>query len=117
MITTSARTSSASRFDRGLNRHLDRLLRRRTTEYDGNEPAHWFEAFYRTGSIIFGGGQVVLPLLLRDVVQYRDTCALRPTAHRDPAAADVSVSTASYEPWFARTRGSPRSQFFAGSAC
>lgn len=24
----------------------------------------WFEAFYRTGSLIFGGGQVVLPLLL-----------------------------------------------------
>ena len=26
--------------------------------------------FFRTGSIIFGGGQVVLPLLLDDVVTY-----------------------------------------------
>lgn len=28
----------------------------------------WFESFYRTGSLIFGGGQVVLPLLLTEVV-------------------------------------------------
>ena len=34
------------------------------------------EAFYRTGSIIFGGGQVVLPLLLKDVVQYSSVCTL-----------------------------------------
>jgi chromate transporter len=46
-----------------------------TTDYAGNEELHWFEAFYRTGSIIFGGGQVVLPLLLKDVVQYEDVCA------------------------------------------
>ncbi|ACO69863.1 chromate ion transporter family, partial [Micromonas commoda] len=39
-----------------------------TSDYDGNEELYWFEAFYRTGSIIFGGGQVVLPLLLKDVV-------------------------------------------------
>ena len=47
-----------------------------TTDYDGNEAVYWFEAFYRTGSIIFGGGQVVLPLLLKDVVQYDSTCQL-----------------------------------------
>ena len=46
-----------------------------TTDYAGNQELHWFEAFYRTGSIIFGGGQVVLPLLLKDVVQYEDVCA------------------------------------------
>ena len=46
-----------------------------TSDYDGNEELYWFEAFYRTGSIIFGGGQVVLPLLLKDVVQYEDVCA------------------------------------------
>ena len=46
-----------------------------TSDYDGNEELYWFEAFYRTGSIIFGGGQVVLPLLLKDVVQYEDACA------------------------------------------
>ena len=36
-----------------------------TTEYDGNEPANGFEAFYRTGSIIFGGGQVASTAVLR----------------------------------------------------
>ena len=40
-----------------------------TTDYADAKELHWFEAFYRTGSIIFGGGQVVLPLLLKDVVQ------------------------------------------------
>ena len=40
------------------------------TSYESNKELHWFEAFWRTGSIIFGGGQVVLPLLLSDVVQY-----------------------------------------------
>eukprot|EP00878_Enallax_costatus_P032069 GHUV01035167.1.p1 GENE.GHUV01035167.1~~GHUV01035167.1.p1 ORF type:complete len:335 (+),score=47.08 GHUV01035167.1:103-1107(+) len=29
----------------------------------------WWEVFYRTGSIIYGGGQVVLPMLYTDVVQ------------------------------------------------
>mmetsp|Transcript_13553 Transcript_13553/g.40981 ORF Transcript_13553/g.40981 Transcript_13553/m.40981 type:complete len:438 (+) Transcript_13553:118-1431(+) len=29
---------------------------------------HWWEAFFRTGSIIFGGGQVVLPMLQHEVV-------------------------------------------------
>jgi chromate transporter len=38
------------------------------TAYEGNEELHWFAAFYRTGSIIFGGGQVVLPMLFNDVV-------------------------------------------------
>jgi chromate transporter len=48
-----------------------------TTDYSdgrGTKVLHWFEAFYRTGSIIFGGGQVVLPLLLDDVVQYDRVC-------------------------------------------
>ena len=44
------------------------------TDYASNKELHWFEAFWRTGSIIFGGGQVVLPLLLNDVVQYDTTC-------------------------------------------
>jgi hypothetical protein len=43
-------------------------LRTGTTKYEDAKELHWFEAFYRTGSIIFGGGQVVLPLLLKDVV-------------------------------------------------
>uniref|UniRef100_A0A383W4R4 Chromate transporter n=1 Tax=Tetradesmus obliquus TaxID=3088 RepID=A0A383W4R4_TETOB len=32
-------------------------------------PLKWWEVFYRTGSIIYGGGQVVLPMLYTDVVQ------------------------------------------------
>ena len=36
------------------------------TSYESNKELHWFEAFWRTGSIIFGGGQVVLPLLLNE---------------------------------------------------
>lgn len=38
------------------------------TDYYSNEELHWFAAFYRTGSIIFGGGQVVLPMLYNVVV-------------------------------------------------
>ena len=33
-------------------------------KYEDAKQLHWFESFYRTGSIIWGGGQVVLPLLL-----------------------------------------------------
>jgi chromate transporter len=29
-----------------------------STDYEDAQALHWFEAFYRTGSIIFGGGQV-----------------------------------------------------------
>lgn len=39
------------------------------TGYYQNEELHWFAAFYRTGSIIFGGGQVVLPMLYNVVVE------------------------------------------------
>jgi chromate transporter len=35
-------------------------------------PLLWWQVFYRTGSIIYGGGQVVLPMLYNDVVQ--QTC-------------------------------------------
>ena len=38
------------------------------TTYVDQKELHWFAAFYRTGSIIFGGGQVVLPMLYNDVV-------------------------------------------------
>lgn len=34
------------------------------------QPLHWFETFYRVGSLIYGGGQVVLPMLLTECVQY-----------------------------------------------
>ena len=40
----------------------------RAVPYKKSPPLHWFELFYRTGSLIFGGGQVVLPLLLGEMV-------------------------------------------------
>lgn len=40
----------------------------RAVPYKHAPPLHWFELFYRTGSLIFGGGQVVLPLLLGEMV-------------------------------------------------
>ncbi len=36
----------------------------------------WFESFYRPGSIIYGGGQVVLPILLNECVQYESVSAV-----------------------------------------
>jgi chromate transporter len=42
--------------------------------YDDAKELHWFAVFYRTGSVIFGGGQVVLPMLYNDVVDR--TCTL-----------------------------------------
>jgi chromate transporter len=35
----------------------------------GNQSLAYFDAFYRTGSLIFGGGHVMLPLLQAEVVQ------------------------------------------------
>lgn len=37
------------------------------------EPIRWFEIFYRAGSLIFGGGQVLLPLLQEEVAPCADT--------------------------------------------
>eukprot|EP00798_Chlamydomonas_sp_ICE-L_P024333 gene24333-9949_t len=51
----------------------------RTLDYDHRKdatPLDWFEVFYRTGSIIYGGGQVVLPLLLGDLVA--QDCSVHP---------------------------------------
>lgn len=49
---------------------------RQLTDYGDHaaQPAHWFEAFYRVGSLIYGGGQVVLPMLIQETVQ--KTCSL-----------------------------------------
>eukprot|EP00240_Pyramimonas_obovata_P001353 CAMPEP_0118932580 /NCGR_PEP_ID=MMETSP1169-20130426/10506_1 /TAXON_ID=36882 /ORGANISM="Pyramimonas obovata, Strain CCMP722" /LENGTH=429 /DNA_ID=CAMNT_0006875259 /DNA_START=139 /DNA_END=1428 /DNA_ORIENTATION=- len=43
------------------------VVARRVVPYEDLPQLHWFEAFYTTGSLIFGGGQVVLPLLLSKV--------------------------------------------------
>ena len=34
------------------------IVLRRHTSYEARKELHWWEAFYRTGSIIFGSGQV-----------------------------------------------------------
>mmetsp|Transcript_49324 Transcript_49324/g.142945 ORF Transcript_49324/g.142945 Transcript_49324/m.142945 type:complete len:502 (+) Transcript_49324:128-1633(+) len=39
-----------------------------TLEYQDSMHLHWFSAFWRTGTVIWGGGQVVLPLLENEVV-------------------------------------------------
>lgn len=36
------------------------IVLRRHTSYEAHKELHWWEGFYRTGSIIFGGGQVCL---------------------------------------------------------
>ncbi|KXZ42994.1 hypothetical protein GPECTOR_108g189 [Gonium pectorale] len=48
------------------------LVLARTKYENGDGPLSWFEVFYRIGSIIYGGGQVVLPMLLTDVVKKGD---------------------------------------------
>lgn len=77
-----SRVADADRVERlGVNRWLGVVLiflwaavlatvitLRHQNGYVGWESLYWFEAFYRTGSIIFGGGQVVLPLLQNEVV-------------------------------------------------
>ena len=34
------------------------IVLRSQLAYDSHKELHWFETFYRTGSLIFGGGQV-----------------------------------------------------------
>jgi hypothetical protein len=48
------------------------MVMRAATDYSDHyaQPLHWFETFYRIGSLIYGGGQVVLPMLLTETVQY-----------------------------------------------
>ena len=85
-----------------------------TTDYADARELHWFEAFYRTGSIIFGGGQVVLPLLLKDVVQYNSVCTLdNGSLVYNPSSASVCASYTDVpraDSWITEE------QFFAGLA-
>ena len=74
---------------------------------------YWFEAFYRTGSIIFGGGQVVLPLLLKDVVQYDPTCQL---ANGTLAVGASATRLISYVDVIRADSWITEEQFFAGLA-
>jgi chromate transporter len=88
--------------------------RRLSTSTDAFElhPDLRFEAFYRTGSIIFGGGQVVLPLLLDDVVQYDRVCTTSGGTLvydvTDASVCDSYTSVESEDSWITAD------QFFAG---
>jgi hypothetical protein len=59
---------------------------RRVTPYSEHwaQPLHWFESFYRVGSLIYGGGQVVLPMLIQETVQ--TDCSATPPGEVCPAA-------------------------------
>lgn len=60
------------------------------TDYASQQELHWFSAFYRTGSVIFGGGQVVLPMLYNDVV-----AADCPDQSRRCCPVDINVNMTS----------------------
>jgi len=46
--------------------------------YDQAPIVFWFASFYRVGALIFGGGQVMIPLLINVVVQYNEMCRKLP---------------------------------------
>jgi chromate transporter len=52
-------------------------------DYADAKELHWFATFYRTGSVIFGGGQVVLPMLYNDMVDR--VCTTIPANGTTPA--------------------------------
>jgi len=82
-----------------------------TNDYESNKSLHWFEAFYRTGSIIFGGGQVVLPLLLKDVTDVTTVCVdVAGAVVAAGVAGATCVTTETTKSWITEE------QFFAGLA-
>eukprot|EP00386_Alphamonas_edax_P008476 GDKI01027769.1.p1 GENE.GDKI01027769.1~~GDKI01027769.1.p1 ORF type:complete len:466 (-),score=96.26 GDKI01027769.1:17-1387(-) len=56
------------------------MIVRPMLNYDDWKPLFWFESFYRIGSLIFGGGQVVLPMILAEVTQFKQQCTDVPDA-------------------------------------
>jgi chromate transporter len=50
------------------------VIGKNNTSYHDAKFLHWFESFYVTGSIIFGGGQVVLPIIEQQTVKYNTVC-------------------------------------------
>lgn len=91
------------------------------TEYENKKELHWFSAFYRTGSIIFGGGQVVLPMLYNDVVaadcpnQQEICCPKDITANQTVYDACKDLSTAYTNP-DCKCSWMSGAQFYAGLA-
>ncbi|CAI5951699.1 unnamed protein product [Closterium sp. NIES-64] len=50
------------------------IVYKNATSYESAKWIHWFEGFYLTGSVTYGGGQVVLPLLENVVIDYETVC-------------------------------------------
>jgi len=58
-----------------------------TTTYDHRKDAtllDLFNVFYRCGSLVYGGGQVVLPILMNDLVKYECVEGRVPECQEDP---------------------------------
>lgn len=69
------------------------------TDYQDHfvQPLHWFETFFRVGSLIYGGGQVVLPMLLEETVQkacWVDDHGLRVRPSPPPSSVAPLLSSA-----------------------
>lgn len=73
-------------------------------DYQDAEGLHWFASFYRKGSVIFGGGQVVLPMLFNEVVK------LDCTSVQDSGASSTETCTEAPDSWMTQN------QFYAGLA-
>lgn len=90
-------------------------------DYNSSRELHWFAAFYRTGSVIFGGGQVVLPMLYNDVVsakcldqQYR--CCPTALAGNDTAVIQACRAGDAYANPSCQCSWMSGNEFYAGLA-
>lgn len=76
------------------------------TDYGSHKYLHWFATFFRTGSVIFGGGQVVLPMLYNDVVS--SSCAYVAGGGQDcKDAPDSWMSTSEFYTGLALAQAMP----------
>lgn len=58
----------------------------------------WFDSFYRSGSLVFGGGHVVLPLLEQEVVSLRNNPTIQGALTGVNAAVVGLLLAALYDP-------------------
>ncbi|KAG1680569.1 hypothetical protein FOA52_015016 [Chlamydomonas sp. UWO 241] len=70
--------------------HLDYDHRRDANALD------WFEVFFRTGSLVHGGGQAVLPMLLSDIVKTKCDYSVVPAACVDDLETSWLTTTQFY---------------------
>ena len=90
--------------------------------YADSRELHWFSAFYRTGSVIFGGGQVVLPMLYNDVVaadcvdQAQRCCPANAALAADPAVASACSAANAQDDAACQCSWMSGNEFYAGLA-